>query len=75
MMPGVTTLGEGAWVEKDEASGIDKAGATNSLCGTTPSGQGVQPWNTLIVQVEKYEGPIKLEPDAKWPQRVPIKEA
>jgi anaerobic dimethyl sulfoxide reductase subunit A len=75
MIPGVTTLGEGAWVQKDEASGIDMAGATNTLSGTTPSGQGVQPWNTLIVQVEKYEGPIKLEPDAKWPQRIPIKEA
>lgn len=75
IVPGVTTLGEGAWVEKDEDSGIDKAGATNTLCGTTPSGQGVQPWNTLIVQVEKYEGPVQLEPDAKWPQRIPIKEA
>jgi anaerobic dimethyl sulfoxide reductase subunit A len=75
MMPGVTTLGEGAWVEKDEENNVDKAGATNSLSGTTPCGQGVQPWNTLIVQVEKYEGPIKLEPDAKWPQRIPIEEA
>ena len=74
MMPGVTTLGEGAWVEMDEESGIDKAGATNTLSGTNPCGQGVQPWNTMIVEVEKYTGPIELLPDAQWPSRVPIEE-
>ena len=74
MMPGVTTLGEGAWVEMDEETGIDKAGATNTLAGTNPCGQGVQPWNTMIVEVEKYTGPIELLPDAQWPPRVPIEE-
>ena len=43
MMPGVVTLGEGAWVELDEETGIDKAGATNTLCGTHLSGQGEEP--------------------------------
>lgn len=68
MMPGVATLGEGAWVEKDDETGIDKAGATNSLSGTNPCGQGVQPWNTNNVEIEKYDKP--LEQDYKWKQRI-----
>lgn len=74
IMPGVVALGEGAWVEKDDETGIDKAGATNSLSGSFPNGQGVQPWNTCIAQVEKWAGE-PLEADYKWPQRIPIKEA
>lgn len=69
IMPGVVHLGEGAWVEMDEESGIDKAGATNVLCGARLSGQGEEPWNTTIVKVEKYKGE-RLKPDAEWEQRV-----
>jgi len=69
VMPGVVLLGEGAWVELDEELGVDKAGATNSLCGTHPTGQGEEPWNTTIVQVEKWSG-APLEPDHLWPQRI-----
>jgi anaerobic dimethyl sulfoxide reductase subunit A len=72
--PGVVILGEGAWVEYDEALGVDKAGATNTLCGTHPTGQGEEPWNTTIVRVDKWNGPA-LEADYTWPHRVPIKEA
>lgn len=75
MMPGVTTLGEGAWAEIDEETGIDKAGATNTLNGPLPTGQGHAGWNTCNVQVEKYTGPLQLERDHKWPQRIPLKEA
>lgn len=71
--PGVTTLGEGAWVEMDEELGVDKAGATNTLNGSNPTGQGVQPWNTCVVQVEKWDGQ-PLEPDARWPQRIIFEE-
>jgi anaerobic dimethyl sulfoxide reductase subunit A len=67
--PGVTTLGEGAWVEMDEDLGIDKAGSTNILNGSLPTGGGVQPWNTANVQVEKWDG-TPLVPDARWPQRI-----
>ncbi len=73
MLPGVVTLGEGAWAEVDEATGIDKAGATNTLGGALPSGQGTDAYNSVNVQVEKYNG--TLEPDAKWPQRIPVKGA
>jgi anaerobic dimethyl sulfoxide reductase subunit A len=72
--PGVVILGEGAWVELDEESGIDKAGATNMLDGTHLTGQGEEPWNTCNVQVEKWAG-APLEPDYTWPKRIPIKEA
>jgi anaerobic dimethyl sulfoxide reductase subunit A len=74
VMPGVITLSEGAWVEMDEALGIDRAGCTNVLCGAHLTGQGHEPWNTCVVQVEKYTGPA-LEADYTWPQRIPIKEA
>lgn len=69
MMPGVVTLGEGAWVELDEGLGVDKAGATNILNGTNLSGQGEEPWNTCNVQVGKWAGEA-LQADYKWPQRV-----
>ena len=74
IIPGVVDLGEGAWLKWDEDKNIDQAGATNTLSGTTPTGQGVQPWNTNNVQVEKWTG-ASLEADYKWPQRIPIKEA
>lgn len=74
LMPGVVLLGEGAWAEIDEESGIDKAGATNTLNGAIPTGQGHQGWNSCNVQVKKYDGPIDLMPDYKWPQRLPLKE-
>lgn len=69
IMPGVVTLGEGAWVELDEQHGVDKAGATNILNGTNLSGQGEEPWNTCNVQVEKWSGE-PLQADYKWPQRI-----
>ena len=74
LTPGVVLLGEGAWVERDDQTGIDKAGATNSLSGSSPTGQGVQPWNSCNVQVERWTGQ-PLEPDYQWPQRIPLKEA
>jgi len=75
IMPGVVTLPHGAWAEVDEKSGIDKAGSDNYLAGPVITGQGVSGWNSQIVQVEKYTGPLELLPDYKWPQRIPIKEA
>lgn len=71
IMPGVTTLGEGAWIDIDEATGIDRGGATNTLGGDYPTGQGHSGHNTVIVQVEKYNG--TLQPDVKWAQRIPLK--
>ena len=75
MRPGVVALGEGAWAEIDDETGIDKAGATNTLNGEIATGQGHQGWNSCIVKVERYGGPEALEPDYLWDQRIPIKEA
>ncbi len=72
MNPGVVALGEGAWAQVDEASGIDMAGATNTLNGAIPTGQGHQGWNSCNVEVVKYTGPLELIPDYKWPQRIPL---
>jgi len=69
LTPGVVYLGEGAWVQMDEEKGVDLAGATNTLSGSNPTGQGVQPWNTCNVQVEKWDGD-PLDPDVEWPQRI-----
>jgi anaerobic dimethyl sulfoxide reductase subunit A len=72
--PGVIMLGEGAWVEMDEETGIDMAGATNTLNGCHPTGQGEEPWNSCNVQVTKWTG-TPLVNDYKWAHRVPIKDA
>lgn len=69
LMPGVVTLGEGAWADIDEETGICKAGATNMLNGNHLSGQGEEPWNTCNVKVKKWTGK-PVEPDYKWPQRI-----
>ncbi len=68
IMPGTLTLGQGAWAEVDDETGICKAGATNVLNGGLPTGQGVQAYNTCNVQVEKYDS--KLETDYLWPKRI-----
>ena len=70
MMPGVCGMGEGAWVEVDEETGIDKAGACNYLIGPYATGQGHAGYNTCGVKIEKYTGSIQLDPDYTWPQRI-----
>ncbi|HZK85292.1 MAG TPA: molybdopterin-dependent oxidoreductase [Desulfosporosinus sp.] len=65
---GVVAVGEGAWIEFDEAEGVDKAGATNVLNGPIPSGQGHTGHNSCNVKLEKYNKP--LAPDYTWPQRI-----
>jgi anaerobic dimethyl sulfoxide reductase subunit A len=69
IMPGVIQLIESSWPTVDEETGIDKAGASNYLCGPLASGAIVQPWGTAIAEVEKWTGE-PLEPDYKWLQRV-----
>ncbi len=73
IIPGVVALGQGAWVELDEETGIDLAGCTNVLNGAIPTGQGQSGWNSCNVQVTKWTGKVP-EPDYRWAPRVPIKE-
>ena len=66
------TCAHGAWVEVDEATGIDKAGADNYLGGGIPTGQGTIATTAAMSQVEKYDWADRLKPDYTWPQRIPI---
>lgn len=68
IMPGVIAIGEGAWYDADEQAGVDKAGATNTLNGDIPTGQGHTGHNSCNVRVQKYDK--TLEPDYQWPQRI-----
>jgi anaerobic dimethyl sulfoxide reductase subunit A len=53
MMPGVTSLGEGAWYSPDE-KGRDRAGSPNVLMRDDYSPGGAFPFNTTLVQVERF---------------------
>ena len=68
IVPGAVALADGAWVDKDEKTGIDKGGAPNSVQAPPPSGHGVQCWSTTRVEIEKY--PTAIKPDHQWPQRI-----
>ena len=67
--PGVVALPHGAWVQIDEETGIDQAGADNYLIGAEYGGFGVSGYNNQICNIEKYTGDA-LEPDCEWPQRI-----
>ena len=64
MMPGVVALPHGAWVRVDEETGIDQAGSENYITGNVATGLGVDGYNSLNVQVEKWTGdPIPADMD------------
>lgn len=71
--PGVVAMPHGAWVEVDEETGIDRAGADNYLSPQAPTGQGVSGYNSAICKIEKYTGD-QLEADADMPARIPLKD-
>jgi anaerobic dimethyl sulfoxide reductase subunit A len=69
LMPGYVELPHGTWTEIDESTGIDKAGNDNHLLGNVITGSGVSGYNTLTINIEKYNGDA-LAPDYLWPQRI-----
>jgi anaerobic dimethyl sulfoxide reductase subunit A len=69
IMPGVIGLPHGAWVDIDEKTGIDKAGADNIFVPHIPKGLGSSGFNMARVNVEKWEGE-PLEEDVKMAQRI-----
>jgi anaerobic dimethyl sulfoxide reductase subunit A len=68
LMPGCISLPHGAWIDKDEKTGIDRAGSDNVLCAPETSGCGVTGYNTNLVNFEKYDGK-PLKPDAAKPPK------
>ena len=71
--PGVVALPHGAWVQVDEETGIDQAGADNYLIAQTPTGAAVSGCNSALCKIEKYTG-AALEADADLPARMPLKD-
>ncbi|WP_147535274.1 molybdopterin-dependent oxidoreductase [Bacillus marasmi] len=69
IMPGVIGLPHGAWIDIDEKTGIDRAGADNLFVPHIPKGLGSSGFNLARCNVEKWTG-NPLEEDVKWPQRV-----
>jgi len=69
IMPGTVGLPHGAWVDIDEKTGIDRAGADNMLVGHKGTGLGVSGYNTAICNIEKWNGDA-LEPDMYWEPRI-----
>ena len=64
-MPGCVIIPHGATARIDHETGIDLAGADNMLTvsnrTTTPF---LNSWNSILVNYEKYEGPLEVPADA-----------
>ena len=73
LRPGVVALPHGAWVDVDESTGIDRAGADNYLSGQSPNGLGVSGFNSVVCNIEKYDGE-QLGADVDEPARIALKE-
>ena len=64
MMPGVVGLPHGAWARVDENDAVDHGGSENYITGNVATGMGVDGYNTLNVQVEKWDGdPLPADKD------------
>ena len=74
VMPGVTILGQGARVDLDEETGIDRGGCANVLKGSIPTGGGQVGWNSLIGEVEKWTG-AALRSDVSAGNIIPLRDA
>lgn len=72
IVPGAVALQDGAWARIDPETGIDLGGCPNILQAPKASGQGVQAWTGTIVQVEKYDGSLTLDPDKNTPIVMPV---
>ncbi|MDR1013933.1 MAG: molybdopterin-dependent oxidoreductase [Coriobacteriales bacterium] len=72
VMPGVAQVWHGSWNDFDE-DGIDRGGCSNTLIGANTMGYGSQPYNSTLVEVEKWTGD-PLPADYTWPARVPLKD-
>lgn len=72
IVPGAVALQDGAWINIDHETGIDKGGCPNILQAPKSSGGGSQSWTGTLVEVEKYTGDIELVPDKECPIVMPV---
>ncbi len=72
IIPGAVALQDGSWSRFDEATGIDLGGNPNVLQSPKSSGGGSQSWSGTLCQVEKYNGPLTLDPDKNVPLVLPV---
>ena len=69
MMPGVVGLPHGKWNRVDEKTGIDHGGSENYITGNVATGLGVNGYNSLTVQVTKWDGEA-IPADVDVPQTI-----
>lgn len=72
IMPGAVAMEDGAWTRIDHETGIDLGGNPNILQAPSTSGEASTSWGSTLVQVEKYDGPLSLEPDKNTPIVMPV---
>lgn len=72
IVPGAVALQDGGWIQIDPETGIDLGGDPNILQAPKASGQSSQSWTGTLVQVEKYNGPLTLDPDKYRPVPTPL---
>lgn len=61
--PGVAYMSDGGWLRYDEELGVDFGGNANVLTSDDLCGTDVQPWNTVNIEIEKWDGPIMQDID------------
>ena len=69
MMPGVVGLPHGPWIRIDEKTGIARSGSENYLTGNVARGLGCSGYNTLNVEVKKFDGEA-IPKDVDIPQTI-----
>ena len=67
-VPGCVMTSDGGWTTWDDELQVDLGGNPNVLTSTESCGTDIQPWNTVVVEIEKWDGPIQH--DHERPQRV-----
>lgn len=72
IVPGAVAMQDGAWIRIDEETGIDLGGDPNILQAPKASGQASQSWTGTLVQVERYNGSLTLDPDKNTPLVMPV---
>ena len=74
-MEGVCAIPHGGWVEMDEETGIDFGSSDSTLNGSHFAESLVMGFNSVVVQVEKFEGrAVPLDMDKPLPQPTVVNE-